>query len=63
MVVYRNALFKARRRLLTAEEPDSLAEFLELEQSNGHTAFVALHSVIGFCEHGAEMVTELLPPK
>jgi ATP-dependent Clp protease ATP-binding subunit ClpA len=63
MVVYRNALFKGRSRLLSTREHDFGSEFLELEQSNGQTVYVSLHSVRKFCEHGAEIIAEIIPPK
>jgi hypothetical protein len=63
MVVYRNALFKGRSRLLSTREHDIGSEFLELEQSNGQTVYVSLHSVRKFCEHGAEIVGEIITPR
>lgn len=63
VVVYRNALFKGRRRLFSTQPHDYAGEFLELEQSNGQTVYVCLLSVRKFCEHGAEIVGEVLPPK
>lgn len=52
MVVYRNALFKARRDLLPAREHDFFAEFVELEQSDGKTIFISRSSIVRFCEPG-----------
>jgi ATP-dependent Clp protease ATP-binding subunit ClpA len=63
VVVYRKALFMGRSRLLSAREHDLGSEFLELEQSNGQTVYVSLHSVRKFCEHGAEITGEVIPPK
>ena len=51
VVVYRNALFKGVRRLFR-EDRARLADFYELEQSNGQTIFIAKYSVIKFCEPG-----------
>ena len=62
VVVYRNALFKGRSKLLSARDHDFGAEFLELEQANGHTVYLSLHSVFRFCENGAEIVGEVIPP-
>ncbi len=62
VVVYRNALFKGRTKLLPTREHDFGSEFLELEQSNGHRVFLSVHSVIKFCEHGAEIIGERIPP-
>ena len=63
VVVYRNALFKGRRKLLSEHQHDVRAEFLELEQSNGQTVYLSLHSVIKFSEPGAEIIGEVVPPK
>jgi hypothetical protein len=63
VMVYRNALFKGRRKLLSTREHDFGGEYLELEQSNGHTVYLSLHSVLRFCEHGAAIVGEILPPQ
>jgi ATP-dependent Clp protease ATP-binding subunit ClpA len=63
VVVYRNALFKGRSKLLSTRRHDFEAEFLELEQSNGQTVYLSLSSVLRFCEHGAEIVGEIIPPK
>jgi len=63
VMVYRNAVFKGRRKLLSTREHDFGGEYLELEQSNGQTVYLSLHSVVRFCEHGAEIVGEILPPQ
>lgn len=52
VVVYRNALFKGTKTLLTEIEHDFFSEFLELEQEDGQTVFIARSSVVKFCEHG-----------
>jgi hypothetical protein len=62
-VVYRNALFKGRPKLLSTREHDFGAEFLELEQSNGQTIYLSRITVIKFCEHGGEFSGEIIPPK
>jgi hypothetical protein len=36
---------------------------VELEQSNGQTVFLGLHTVFKFCEHGAEITAETVLPK
>jgi ATP-dependent Clp protease ATP-binding subunit ClpA len=51
-VVYRNALFKGTRRLFPPGQHDIFSEFLELEQADGQTIFIARASVFRFCEHG-----------
>ena len=63
VVVYRNALFKGRSKLLSTGQFDLGAEFLELEQANGQSIYLSLHSVIRFCEHGTEVVGEIILPK
>jgi ATP-dependent Clp protease ATP-binding subunit ClpA len=52
VVVYRNALFKGTKSLLPKHLDDSLSEFVELEQADGQTVFLARYSVIKFCEPG-----------
>ena len=61
--VYRNARFKSRSRLLGTRQHDFGGEFLELEQSNGQVVYLSLHSVLKFCEHGGEIIGEIVPPK
>jgi len=51
-VVYRNARFKGRSTLLPRGQHDFAAEFIELEQADGTTLFIARTSVIKFCVHG-----------
>jgi ATP-dependent Clp protease ATP-binding subunit ClpA len=62
LVVYRNALFKGRKRLLSTRQPDFVCEFIELEQSNGQTVFLSSYSVQRFCEHGGETTGEIIRP-
>jgi ATP-dependent Clp protease ATP-binding subunit ClpA len=50
-VVYRNARFKGRKALLPRTQQDFASEFIELEQADGQTIFIARASVIKFCEH------------
>jgi ATP-dependent Clp protease ATP-binding subunit ClpA len=52
LVVYRNALFKDRKSLLPRHEYETFSEFLELEQADGQTVFIARSSVIKFCQPG-----------
>jgi len=63
-VVYRNALFKGAKRLFLKGEDGILCEFIELEQANGQTIFIAGHSLIKFCEHGVTPGSEAVsdPP-
>ena len=53
-VVYRNALFKGIKTLFQKGQFDAFSEFMELEQADGQTIFVARSSVIKFCEHGVQ---------
>jgi ATP-dependent Clp protease ATP-binding subunit ClpA len=62
-MVYRNALFKGRIKLLSTRQHDAGSEFIELEQSNGQTVYVSLFSVRKFCEHGAKIIGEINPPQ
>src|SRR5438093_409669 len=43
-VVYRNVLFKGKKKLFQEKGYDILAEFMELEQANGETIFIARSS-------------------
>jgi len=63
MVVYRNARFKGRSKLLSTRSHDFGSEFVELEQSNGQTVYLSLLSIRKFCEHGVEIGGEILPPE
>src|SRR5688572_8277702 len=51
-VDYRNVLFKGIRTLFAKTEFDAFSEYLELEQADGQTIFIARASVKKFCEHG-----------
>jgi hypothetical protein len=63
VVVYRNALFKGAKSLFPKHQDDSLSEFVELEQADGQTIFIARYSVIKFCEHGVTPNLETAPGK
>lgn len=52
VVVYRNALFKGVKKLFQTSQFDTFSEFLEIEQANGQTVFLARGTVVKFCEHG-----------
>jgi ATP-dependent Clp protease ATP-binding subunit ClpA len=58
IVVYRNALFKGRRRLLPRRDHDPFCEYLELEQADGQTIFIARSWIIKFCEPGVKPSSE-----
>jgi hypothetical protein len=61
VVVYRNVLLKGIRTLLRTYEHDTASEFLELEQADGRTIFVARASVIRFSEPDAATGTGPTP--
>jgi len=60
-VVYRSALFKGVKTLFQTEDSDLWAEYMELEQADGQTVFIARQSVIKFCEHGKTPGSEIVP--
>jgi len=62
-MVYRNARFESRSKLFRTGEHDFGAEILELEQSNAQIVYLSLHPVFRFCEHGSEVIGEILPPE
>ena len=59
VVVYRNALFKGTKSLFPKNQFDTLSQFVELEQADGQTLFIARHSIIRFCEPGVTPKPEL----
>jgi ATP-dependent Clp protease ATP-binding subunit ClpA len=63
VVVYHNALFKGAKSLLPKYQDDSLSEFVEIEQADGQTIFIARYSVIKFCEPGVTPNAETVPGK
>jgi hypothetical protein len=63
VVVYRNALFKGTKSLFQKSQYATIAEFVEIEQADGQTIFVARYSVIKFCEHGVTPNPETPPDK
>jgi len=67
LVVYRNARFVGKRNLFCHGSPfmhtDPFAQFIELELANGQTVFVRQHSVMSFCEPGADGTPEVVAPK
>ena len=62
-MVYRNALFKGTQYLLPKNHYDMLSQFLEIEQADGQTVFIARHSVIKFCQPGVTPSPEIVPGK
>lgn len=63
IVVYRNARFKGIKRLLQSGQYDFMSQFIELEQADGQTLFLARSSVIKFCELGVTPGTETVSTK
>jgi ATP-dependent Clp protease ATP-binding subunit ClpA len=63
LVLYRNVIFKGRSKLLSTRQFEFGSDFLELEQSNGQVVYISPRSVLRFCEHGAKMVGETIPPQ
>jgi hypothetical protein len=61
VVIYRNALFKGAKSLFPKHKDDTLSEFVELEQADGQTVFLARYSVIKFCAPGATPSPETAP--
>jgi len=60
-VVYRNARFKAIKHLFQRSPADPLSGFMELEQSDGQTVFIARSSILRFCAPGAVPGGESVP--
>lgn len=54
IVVYRNVQFKAVRTLFPKSESDHTADFVELEQRDGQTIFLAKINIVRFCQHGVK---------
>src|SRR3954465_12041328 len=50
-VIYRNALFKGIKTLFPKNQPDLSSEYLELEQADGTTLFIARFSLLKFSVH------------
>ncbi len=60
IVVYRNARFKSRKRLLSTPPHGLGTDFLELEMADGQNVYVSAFSVVRFCESGASVSGELV---
>jgi hypothetical protein len=58
VVVYRNALFKSRKKLLSMRPMFAANEFLEVEQGNGQAVYLSRFSVVKFCEPGTAINAE-----
>jgi ATP-dependent Clp protease ATP-binding subunit ClpA len=53
VVVYRNALFKGVRALFPENRNDLFSQFVQIEQADSQTVFIAKYSIIKFCKPGA----------
>jgi hypothetical protein len=60
-VVYRNVLFKGVRSVFPDELNRGRADFFVLEHADGQTIFVAVFSVVKFCEPGTTPRSEIFP--
>ena len=60
IIVYRSVLFKGMKSILPGARPDIGNSFLELEQANGETIFIARMHINTFCEHGTNVSFETL---
>jgi hypothetical protein len=63
VLVYRNVLFKGIKQLCQTGQYDFMAHFIELEQPDGKTVFVARMSVTKFCEQGVTPQAESVSTK
>ena len=63
ITVYRNAKFKSKSILLGEGHTTFADRFIELEQSNGQSVYIAAHSIARFCEHDVQIVDESLLPE
>jgi len=63
VVVYRNALFKRKKNLFPTTDYEVFSEFIELEQSDGQTIFIARSSILKFCAHGITPASQATPDR
>ncbi len=64
VVVYRNARFKGAGSLLTPPGTrGGFSQFVELEQANGQSVFIARGSIFRFCEPGSQPMGESVAAK
>lgn len=61
LVLYRNARFKGYVTLFGMESGGGI--FVELEQANGDTVFLARNGIIQFCPHGTQVKGEVIRGK
>jgi ATP-dependent Clp protease ATP-binding subunit ClpA len=61
VVVYRNVLFKGAKNLLHESRKNLFSQFVEIEQADGRTLFIAMYSIIKFCEPGTTPNSETVP--
>jgi hypothetical protein len=60
-IIYRNVQLKGIKRLFKKTPYDSFFDYVEIEQGNGQTVFLARSSIIKFCEHGSLLTGEVVP--
>lgn len=60
MVVYRNVRFKSAKSLFARSEHDQWSDFVELEQADGQTFFIAKSTIVRFCPPGVKPDVESL---
>jgi ATP-dependent Clp protease ATP-binding subunit ClpA len=60
LVVHRNVRFRSARSLIPQSDSDPTSDFVELEQPDGQTFFIAKSAIIRFCAPGAKLDIENL---
>jgi ATP-dependent Clp protease ATP-binding subunit ClpA len=60
-IIYRNVQLKGIKRLFKKTPYDSFFDYVEIEQGNGQTLFLARSSIIKFCGHGSSPTGEIVP--
>jgi hypothetical protein len=60
MIVHRNVRFRSARSLIPQSDADPTSDFVELEQADGQTVFVAKSTITRFCAPGVKMDMENL---
>jgi hypothetical protein len=61
LAVYRNVLIKSVKTLFQRHDHDYLSDFVELEQPDGQTIFIAKSTIVRLCKPGANLAPENLP--
>jgi ATP-dependent Clp protease ATP-binding subunit ClpA len=60
LIVHRNVRFRSARSLIPQGDTEQTSDFVELEQADGQTVFVAKSTIIRFCAPGAKLDMENL---